>query len=261
MKGRDLMLGALGASALLVAGCRSTAFEGRKGLVENQLNMAEEAGASKYDLQQVQQSVDMARDAEKRAAKDQKAAREDLEWAREEKIAAQSRLRAAERDQTRIDGELTRSQEELQDLRGQREELIAKGVTDEQADAVVSPRIGSLESMISQLEAAREVVQKRVDLATLDRDTAQEYEVAANSRMQGSEDRMQLAVALYELAEKQGRSLEAEALRIERGDLYDRLSTDAPPSEPTSVPTSTEGPAGAGSIDATEPAGTQGPMK
>lgn len=220
------------ALALALAGCASSSFEGQEELVEGQLDRCEEAGADQAGKDDVRATMELARDMEARAEKDQAAGRRDLSWAREESAAAHARLASLREQQTTTRSELDRARADLAALEAEQVTLRSRGVTEEQALTLLGERRGLLERRIAMLETREETLARRVDLATLDRVTAEDYARAAENRLQASRDRIALAGALYELASRRASLLEAEALSVKRGELSGRVATEPKPAQP-----------------------------
>lgn len=225
------------ALALTLAGCASSSFEGQEDLVEGQLDRCEEAGAPRAGRDEVRATMELAREMESRAEKDQAAARRDLAWAREESAAAHARLASLREESTTVRSELERARADLAALEQEREGLLGRGVTADQAMTLLGERRGLLERRIAMLEAREETLGRRIELATLDRVTAEDYARAAENRLQASRDRVALAGALYELASRRASLLEAEALLVRRGELSGRVATEPKPApQPGSQP-------------------------
>lgn len=223
MRKTYLTLGALAVSALALSGCKSTAYEGQRDLVKMQLDKAEEAGASKGELASVRDTVEMAQNAEKRAAVDQKEARDDLEWARNELPQAQSRFNEFQRRKARLDDELARTEQSLRELDSEQNDLVDRGLTFDQVNAIVGMRRGLMVKRQSELQAESETIDAQLELARLDRQAAEGYIQAAEHRLQSAQARVALSSQLYTLADQQGRRLQAEALRARQGELGEEI--------------------------------------
>lgn len=234
MIARKHALTALAGITLLAGGCKSTPYEGQKGLVENRLDEAEDEGAAKAELQAVRDTLDMAKAEEERAAKDQMKAQDDLEWSRKELPAARSRVNALEREVLDIQDELNRAREHKSRLDAERDDMIARGLSEAQADSVVDADRNVLELRITELEREEAALNERLALANLDRKTAEGYVNAANDRLTAAQKRVALSSTLYQLADAQSRALEAEALGVRRSELMERMD------EPTPIPATTE---------------------
>lgn len=250
MRKAYLSVGASAVFALAVAGCKSTPYEGQRDLVKIQLDQAEEAGASKGELEGVRETLRLAQEEEKRAGIDQKEARDDLAWARNELPAAQSRFNELQRRNERIQRELTQVQEDLREVEQEQNDLVDRGLSSEQVNAIVGMRRGLMIKRQSELQTEASTISDRLELARLDRQAAEEYIQAAEHRLEAAQARIALSSQLYTLADQQGRSLEAEALRAKRGELGESIYLT--PVEP--YETSTQ-PAGFGEQGTSQPAG------
>lgn len=248
MRKAYLSVAALAVPALAVCGCRSTSFEGQRDLVRMQLDKAEEAGASEGELAQVRDTVEVAQREEKRAVVDQKEARDDLEWARNELPAAQARFNELERRKIRIDDELARVEAELRALEDEQNDLIDRGLTQDQVNSIVGVRRGLAIKRQTELQTEASVINDQLELARLDRQAAETYIQAAQYRLDAAQARVALASQLYTLADQQGRRLQAEALRARSGELGEEIYL-TPMHE-----TSTQ-PAGYGEQGTSQPAG------
>lgn len=248
-----LSLGAVAVSALVFSGCKSTPYQGQRDLVEDQLDEAKDAGASKGEIQQVRETVKQAESEEKRAAKDQKEARDDLAWARNELPAAQSRANEFQRRKAQIDDELARVRDDMAAIEREQNDLTDRGLTSEQVSAIVGVRRGLLIKRQAELQTEADTVNSQLQLAQLDRQAAEQYMEAAQHRLDAAQARVTLASQLYTLADQQGRTLQAEALRARRGELGEQiyLTPSEEAFEPTTQPTGIE--------QGSQPAGFQQP--
>lgn len=244
MTARTHALSALAGFTLLAGGCSSTPYEGQRGLVETRLDQAEEEGAAKAKLQEVRDTLEMAKAEEKRASEDQMAAQEDLEWARNELPAARTRVNEIQRDLLDSQDELARAREQMQRLDDERAELISRGVTEEQADSVVDADRNVLQLQISEYERVEAALKQRLALANLDRKTAEGYMNAANDRLAAAQERVALSGTLYQLADAQSRAIEAEALGTRRSELMERMVPAQRPIDETTTSPATTTPTG-----------------
>jgi hypothetical protein len=243
---RTHALSALAGFTLLAGGCSSTPYEGQRGLVETRLDQAEKEGAAKAKLQEVRDTLELAKAAEKRAGEDQMTAQKDLEWARDELPAARSRVNAVQRDLLDAQDELARAREQMKRLDDERAELIGRGVTEEQADSVVDADRNVVQLHIDELERVEAALRQRLELANLDRKTAEGYMNAANDRLAAAQARIALSGTLYQLADAQSRAIEGEALGTRRSELMERMVPTQRPVDgeaattPEPIPTGTE---------------------
>lgn len=233
---------ALALTSAAVCGCATAEFPLRQETAMLQLERAEEAGARKHDVADVEDRLGQAAALEAEARKTRSQASKDMIDAKSRLELADGRLAARQQLMQENRAEVAAVDSRIAGLRTERRQLRQKNpnLSGPEVERLLGGSMLAAAQQRQSLHLVRQTLEKQLELARVQRDEARARLDAEEARLRAADLMFEVAGKLYDQAEAQASALEAKALvgqqqaietRFEGLEEQDRLRLEQEPKD------------------------------